>query len=341
MLYSSWFSKDFFEAQSRFDATCSAKGLPLENLAYRGFKSLSGPVRTLVARLGPDNARKRLFIMSGVHGTELTAGSGLQLFLLHKYADERPRDIQLIFIHAINPAGAVLLTRTDETNVDPNRNYRDFTAPLPSNKDYAELHRAICTDAIEGPERAVQEAPLLQYIEENGISALTQRVLKGQHTHPMGLFYGGTHKTAPARTLEEILQGYAASTDHATMIDLHTGLGAQGDLELIALHNTREPEGTTSLIDGLMANAMDQLPLKTKPRKYIYEFGTKPFWDVLEAHRRDNWLKRNPYVADDKAQAIKNQLKRALFIDKEDWCHSIIKHTENTTDKILADLKAL
>lgn len=340
MIHSSWFSKDYFEAQSRFDAACAAKGLAVKALPYEGLTSLSGPVQTLVATLGPDNARKRLFVMSGVHGTELTAGSGLQLYLLHKYAEERPRAVQIVFIHAINPAGAVLMTRTDETNVDPNRNYRDFSAPLPLNAEYAALHEAICIDAIAGPERERQEAPLLDYVKKNGLTALTQKVLKGQHSHPMGLFYGGTQRTEPSRQLSAILESFAAQTDHAAMIDLHTGLGNEGDLELIKLHKTQDPQSPSSLIEGLMVHAMDELPLKAPARKYIFEFGTKPFWHVLEAHRRDNWLKRHPYVAEDTARAIKEYLKSALFISSEAWCARVVSQTRDTTDKILAELNA-
>ena len=44
------------------------------------------------------------------------------------------------FLHALNPYGFSHLRRTNEDNVDLNRNFRDFSTLPPPNAAYAEVH---------------------------------------------------------------------------------------------------------------------------------------------------------------------------------------------------------
>ena len=64
---------------------------------------------------------------SGVHGVEGFFGSAVQLaWLSRQAAGERPpNDGAVVLIHAVNPYGFAKLRRTNEDNVDLNRNYLD------------------------------------------------------------------------------------------------------------------------------------------------------------------------------------------------------------------------
>jgi hypothetical protein len=63
-------------------------------------------------------------------------GSGVQVFALH---DQEWRDlahaegVAVLYIHALNPYGFSHLRRATHENVDLNRNFHDFSLPLPVN----------------------------------------------------------------------------------------------------------------------------------------------------------------------------------------------------------------
>ena len=73
-----FFSNDYFTARQRFLATAVEHGLAMESFPHPTVSDGAGEIATDVARLGASGADKVLFVLSGVHGTELTAGSGLQ-----------------------------------------------------------------------------------------------------------------------------------------------------------------------------------------------------------------------------------------------------------------------
>ena len=72
-----------------------------------------------------------LVTVSGTHGVEGFFGSAVQVEWLRRIKGAAlPGDIAALHIHAINPYGFSWLRRTNEDNVDINRNWMDFDAPL-------------------------------------------------------------------------------------------------------------------------------------------------------------------------------------------------------------------
>ncbi|SDQ94332.1 DUF2817 domain-containing protein [Pseudovibrio sp. Tun.PSC04-5.I4] len=328
------FSDDYFEAQQRFVDLAQDLGFEMEIIPHPSFKTEEGPVQMSVAVQGGRACEHVVFVTSGVHGTELTAGSGIQLDLMTRHAQNLPENTKLVWVHAVNPAGCAIFTRTDENNVDNNRNSVDFGGELPTNPDYEGLHAAICAPAISGPEWEAANSAIRAYTLENGAGALTQKVLKGQYTVPMGLFYGGTETSWSTKTLKEIIARYGAGAKQATIIDLHTGVGPSGFCEVMDLSSKPGEQAEWSLIGGFMCDAMDVLDLEKPATKLILEFGTVPFEQVLDAHRRDNWLKRNrATVAPELAAQIQQELKDALFVDTPDWCEVLLEQSRDVFDQ--------
>ena len=54
------------------------------------------------------------------------------------------QDIAALHIHAINPHGFAWMRRTNEDNIDINRNWLNFAAPLPDNSGYNEIAGDLC-----------------------------------------------------------------------------------------------------------------------------------------------------------------------------------------------------
>ncbi len=328
------FSDNYFEAQKRFIDLSHRLGFPTEIIPHPTFESKEGPVQVIVAVQGPTECEHVVFITSGVHGTELTAGSGIQLDLMQRYIDNLPATTKVVWVHAVNPAGSVIFTRTDENNVDNNRNSINFSNALPQNPDYEELHDAICAFDVSGEAWDHANSQIKAYTNKNGAGALTQKVLKGQYTEPMGLFYGGNQTTWCTRNLQNVIARYGAGAKSATIIDLHTGVGPCGFCEVMDLSSKPGDEVEWNLIGGFMCDAIDLLDVSVPPTKLILEFGTVPFEQVLDAHRRDNWLKRNrATAAPELKREIQQELKDVLFVDTPEWCEALLNQSRDVFEK--------
>ena len=81
-------------------------------------------VATDVASFGRREARRVLIVVSGTHGVEGLCGAGVQLGLLDRsLPGVLDDDVRLVLVHALNPHGFLGLHRTNEDNVDLNRNF--------------------------------------------------------------------------------------------------------------------------------------------------------------------------------------------------------------------------
>ena len=116
-----------------------------------------------------------------------------------------PRDTALLAVHAINPHGFAWLRRVTEENCDLNRNFVDFTKPLPANPGYDELAAEWLPAELQGPEYERAEARIREYRLKHGDKAYMEARSAGQWKHAHGFFYGGAAPTWARRTLEAII----------------------------------------------------------------------------------------------------------------------------------------
>jgi len=311
------FSDNYFDARQRFLKSASQAGLAVETFEHPEVTDNQGTIATDVARLGPNSAKNVLFVLSGVHGTELTAGSGLQLGLMAEYADHMPADTAIVLVHAVNAVGSSRCRRTDEGNVDPNRNVRDFGKPLPVNEAYASLHQAICPEEWTGAGRLIAETEISSWIKKNGQDGLTKNVLRGQYDFPDGLFYGGKQRVWCVENLSRIVKSHADNASRVAVLDLHTGLGPKGYGEAMRMHEVARDGADWELIGGLVVDLIDEVVTAPNGLKVLLEFGTVDFDTILEAQRADNWLMRQGDPDTVEGRQIKANIKAALFVDEQ------------------------
>jgi hypothetical protein len=86
---------------------------------------------------------------------------------------------------------------------DLNRNFVDFTKPLPSNRGYEELAQHLVPPSLDGPEFAAAERAIAVYRERHGEIAFQTARKSGQYTHPAGMFFGGTAPTSASSHARE------------------------------------------------------------------------------------------------------------------------------------------
>ena len=303
---------------------------------------------------GPRDARKLLIVSSACHGVEGFCGSGVQVFATHDAqwrAHAREAGVAVLYIHALNPHGFSHLRRVTEDNVDLNRNFQDFSRPLPSNPPYDELHPALLP--ATWPPTAENEAVIAHFIGSRGLGVYQTAVSQGQHSHPDGLFFGGVKPTWSHRTLREVLREFGRVATDVAWIDLHTGLGPSGLGERIfacrdddqALQRARawwggdgqtpvtsiyDGSSTSARLTGLMWTAIYEECPQAEYTGIAMEYGTVPLLDVLNALRGDHWLHRHPEAPDQTRREIQRRVKDAFYVDTDEWRAQVISQARQS-----------
>jgi len=339
---SQFFGNDYVSARSLFLNACQQRGIKATSRRHPTAVGPGGEDLFMdVVRLGSNNAKGIFFVTSATHGTEGLTGSGVQVALLNGALTQKlPDDVALVLVHAINPYGFAHLRRTNEDNIDLNRNFVDFSNPLPENCAYDDIHSLIVPPAWSGPKRDQAEKALTDYSEQHGEKKLQAVLLKGQYTQPSGLFYGGTEPSWSNRCWSEIVAAQGQGARHLAIIDVHTGVGPTGYGEPIFVGRDRDifrardwygedvtnagkGKSHASEFKGPMVTALWSQYPELDHTAIVLEFGTRPLSQVLQALRADNWLHLHPETHHAQYQKIKRDLRDALYVDEDAWRRDI------------------
>ena len=345
MKASTYFAQSYAEARQRFIAAATAVGQEPTAHAHPLLGRDGELLAMDVARFGDANAESVLIISSACHGVEGYCGSGVQNALLTDaafHAAARRAGVALLYIHGLNPYGFSWLRRTTHENVDLNRNFQDFSKPLPRNAAYDQLAHLIVP--AEWPPTPEVNAGLAQFVAEHGPKALQAAVSSGQYEHPQGLFYGGRNPTWSQQTLRHVLQEHGRRCARLGWIDLHTGLGPSGHGERIwagpddaaAIARARQWWGQevtsiydgsseSALLTGLMWFAAGQECAQAEYTGIAMEYGTLPFDQVTMALRADQWLENHPEAPPAQRVQIKRQIRDAFYTDTDAWKARIVE----------------
>ena len=315
---STFFAQTYAEARAKFLAAADAAGLAVQPHPHP-LLGRDGELLSMdVARLGAADARALLIVTSACHGVEGFCGSGVQNALLADasfHAAAQRAGVAVLYVHGLNPHGFSWWRRTTHENVDLNRNWQDFSRPLPHNAGYDEIaHWLVPPTWPPAPEA---QAGLAAYAASHGERGLQAAITGGQYEHPQGLFYGGRGPTWSHQTLRHVLQDHAPRCARLAWIDLHTGLGPSGHGERIfackndaaALARARAwwGDAVTSIYDGSSASALltgmiwlsaYELCAQAEYTGIALEYGTVPTREVIDALRADQWLENHPQAPD-------------------------------------------
>jgi hypothetical protein len=337
---SQYFSRDYAEAREAFLAAARDIGADVDSFRNPHPVKTAVTLCTDVALLGPADADNILVLISGTHGVEGFAGSAIQVGLLRSGMTGWPKpNVRIVMIHAFNPFGFDQLRRSNEDNVDLNRNFIDHSLPHPENREYARLSKAIAPSVMSGPANALALMRILGYWLAHGRARLQQAVTHGQYSHPRGLFFGGRHAVWSNRILHEIVARHLAGSRRVVSIDVHTGLGPYGYGEVILNDTEDSPafrralawwgsERVRSTVSGKSVSAhlsgtINLAFARMLPEQEVtavgLEFGTLPGLEVLRVMRAENWLHHHAGQDHAGAARIKEQLLRAFYPDDELW----------------------
>jgi len=359
---SPYFAPDYSGARDRFLTAAKAAGAAVESFQ----NPLRGPkgekLFTDVAWLGPRDAKKVFATISATHGGEGFCGSMCQsAWFAEGFAAKTVAEgVAVLAIHAINPHGFAWVRRVTEDNVDLNRNFVDFTKPLPENRDYALLHDAICPSEWTEASRKEAAVKLEAFRAEHGDLAYQIALSGGQYDHADGIFFGGHAPTWSRRTLQTIFEKYLSHAQAVGTVDYHTGLGPYGYGEIIGANLptdkdfgllkqwfgndvTSPTEGTSSSppLNGTNGEGMRRFIPNTTLAMVALEYGTEPKDRVLDALRGDGWLHHHGDLSANYAPAIKAEIKQCFGPDDPAWRNPVWERAVEVCDRMITGLKGL
>ena len=342
------FSSSYAQARAKFLQAADAAGLRVESHLHP-LRGRDGEELAMdVALDGPADASHLLILSSACHGVEGYCGSGVQVNALQDSAwrqTARAQGVAVLYIHALNPHGFSHVRRVTHENVDLNRNFQDFSQPLPVNEAYGEVEPLLLPEVW--PPNAANLQATADYIAQHGMVGLQAAVSRGQHQFPQGLFFGGTAPTWSNLTLRHVLRQHGQRAQHLAWIDLHTGLGPSGVGERIfacadddaALQRARAwwgPEvtsiydgsSTSAFLTGLMwISAYQECP-QAEYTGLAMEYGTQPMEEVMMALRADHWLHLHPEAPAELKARIKHDLMAAFYTYTDAWRSQILAQAQ-------------
>ncbi len=332
-------SSSYVDARAAFLEAAASANARLTSIPHP-LTGLDGePLFVDVAEVGPDidSDSNVIIVVSGTHGVEGYLGSALQRHHLETLDPDPTGGPTLVFVHALNPHGFSWVRRVNEDNVDLNRNFIDWSSPVPQNADYADIAEALVPGSWSEDDQQRTLGVLMESLEVIGLERFQQIVSGGQYDHPTGIFYGGAEPTWSNRWLTEFLTERLRAVERVAIIDLHTGLGPWGHGELISSSAPGSPmfdrqtewwNEVTSLLDGSSVSAelagewmgsIGALAPHAELTSIAIEYGTVDPITVLQSLRADAVLHASGDPTGPAAAAIRHQVRGAFVDDDPAW----------------------
>ena len=360
------FSSTYADARMKFLAAARSANA----LGQSFVNGHSGPegeqLATDIAYLGPQQARKLLVVISGTHGVEALAGSGIQSgWLAERGFEQLPDDCAALLVHCINPFGAAWRRRVNEDNVDLNRNFVDHGKPHFENPYYGELHDLLVPDAADAPVPLQSDPGIARFRKVRGEAAFQIGAL-GQYSHPDGINFGGHAPVWSARLIDSLIEEYCSRRRHIATLDLHTGLGAFGHGLVGVANDPNSAAGVRSrdwfgpamttfaeageqagypdynhFIDGLLMRAFIKRLPEVNVTAAGIEFGTFSQERVLAAEIADLWLHNNPDADAALAEKIRAGMLAVYYPATPDWLEMVWWRARQVIAQTLRGLASL
>ncbi|TEA79111.1 DUF2817 domain-containing protein [Allopusillimonas ginsengisoli] len=344
-VYQSCFAHNYVNARERFLEAARLQECQLQSFLNPVGKGIDGEDLTMdIAYYGDAAATSVLVLTSAMHGEEGFCGSGCQVALLRDQPlldEARQAGVGILLIHAVNAYGFSWGHRTNEDNIDLNRNFCNFEQPLRDNPYYQALH-PLLVPAVWPPDPD-NEAAIQAFIRQEGMQAYKIGMMMGQHVEPQGLFYGGQGPSWSNRTLREVFRAFGRGRQRMGWVDIHTGLGPCGHGEKIFVQkgqdeyararawwgadvtSVSDPSSSTVDIAGTGTQAMLEECADVPELTFMaLEYGTVPLDQVFLALRGDRWLACHPEADDATRKAMKAAHRAAFYVDTDAWRGAIL-----------------
>jgi hypothetical protein len=222
------YSETYAEARQKFLVLAADRGAEVVSVVHPTERGAQGEDLAIdMATFGDPKAHKTLLLVSGTHGQEGFLGSALQIEWLRNL--EIPDEVNVVALHALNPWGFSHLSRTDEKNIDINRNFTDYGVAAPQDDLYPILFPALCPD--DWTEETSDWSGVLDKItREYGSQRMITALSGGQIVEPTGITFVGREPSWSRTVVSEFLPQVLSNARKVAFIEWHTGIGEYGEL---------------------------------------------------------------------------------------------------------------
>jgi len=275
-----------------------------------------------------------------------------------------PDNVAILFVHGVNPYGFAHFSRTNEANIDLNRNFVDHNESV---RDVQEVEREIQQlftvevlnfEVLEN--LAAQVAPLL---EKFGVEPVINAVTAGQYSFPTGLNFGGGSASWSNLTVRSILRKHCKSTSKVVLLDWHTGLGTFGKPCFLCFNPPESPvyheacswwgedavakssafdgDGSQPKYSGLLVQGLAQeLPTGAESVQVVIEFGTYDNMTMVGALMVDRWLRFSaPQPLSAEGQRLKAWMIERFYPTDAAWREGVISRAREIHQRTLEGLQ--
>ena len=344
------FFRSYQQARDHFIQSCDNSQAVVKSYKHPD-QGPDGDIFMDIACFGDPGAARVVVISSGTHGIEGYSGSGLQCLLLHEgLAKQLPKDTRLVMVHAVNPYGFAWQRRTNESNIDLNRNFVDFDN-LPVNEGYREIAKIFEPEIWDAKSSEIHNE-IRSVVKTRGLEWYQGALSGGQYEYPEGMFYGGTAPAWSNKTIREVAKDHLTHTGEIVWIDIHTALGPFGTAECIVdytpgskpyqrsvtLWGDRVKSAVSGdsysapIVGSMITGLFNSYPMLVGAG---LEFGTRSGREVIQALIADQWLHRYGDLDLDKGHPIKDMMMDAFYPDFSEWRESIASITRSVVGQAL------
>jgi hypothetical protein len=357
--------ESYKDARAAFLQAAHDRSVAISEHPLSGAQGREGEVLAMdVAVVGEPAAPKALLVVSGEHGLEGLPGSGAQLDLLLHMPDP-PKDTKVVLVHALNPWGFSHGSRTNEDNVDVNRNFVNFDVPYVRNLAFDEIFPFMCPQDWTDDALDHAAAQTKRVLDEHGGAFVLTGTTGGQRHEPTGTNYGGAGPSWTRRTLEQIVAENLASCEKVAFVDWHSGFGEHGELFHLCTHaegsapldrvatwwgreavtrNATAFQGAGGAVpnwQGMFATFLPGLIPNAEVAGSVIEFGTFPNAQVRAAIMIDRFLRfgrtnRSSLSRD----ALRQQMVTAFAPADAAWRAAVLARASDAHQKALEGLAA-
>ena len=360
-----YFPENYGEGRRLFRVACERNGLKINSHIHPEVRGPHGEDLAIdCVWIGPVMAQKVLLLSCGTHGLEAGPGAATILQWLDNGGPQNlSEDTAVMIIYGVNPYGWAYSSRTNEDNIDLNRNFLDHACEHPPNSGYAEIHEHILTDDISNAGLELALDNFHQYADQHGDTAALQAITAGQFENSRGLGFGGRALSWSVTTIQMLIKTHFTHAKKVIAIDWHTGIGRYAEPFIIMeddvgsdmhirasqvwgvdyihaddiFEGTKKPDYIGLVMNGLK----DQISAScgAEVLGVVIEWGTYGLDSMLQALFMDNWLRtkaEDPESTD--ALAFKERLKERFYPSQPEWRRAILEHSTRIYSQTLAAL---
>lgn len=354
-------SDSYLSARRRFCDAVEKSGGELIKHELPGYTGPDGsPLSVDVGLVGDIDAPGAALIVSGTHGQEGYAGSAAQLAVLEQASTgDVPANIRLVLVHAINPWGFANGSRTNEDNVDLNRNFLNWENGARTSELYNEMHEILTLTELT--EKALDSAwPRIgALMEKYGPGPVSDAMAGGQYIYPEGMNYGGRGPVWSNTLLQSVVKEFAAPARRAALIDWHTGIGEFGKPFFFCFHD-RDSEAYARACDwwgrenvetsdvgggmpppnyqGLLFRGVEEALCGTPFTGTVIEVGTYPLPEMAKALMIDQYLKFGAPADPDVAERWRAWMHERFCPAGAEWAGAVKDIANRHQGEMLAGL---